>query len=1226
MNLCSEHYCRGQAANMQYCKPGCRYNEAKICYAHWKFGDQAWQSKCANFCQHYAGHNQNYARYPKNGRGGGNKSKSRLLNVATPQATNLMKIKCIRRNEEYLIDSGASVSIIPKQNGDEKDPLQLLKAANATAIETYGTTMRSIALNKKLCIDHEFIKADVATPILGADFLSKNKLWLNMNKLIMVHEETGEKIKGNEANSYIHNVVQLHDERTKAILQKVPDAIFKPGEVMPEPHKNAPYLEIKTNGRPLPQYRPRRLAPQALRLTKEHFNDLLRRKRVSESTAPCSSPLHIIPKGDTYRWVGDYRSINAISEKCNYALPYIHDATAQMAGMKVFSKVDLKAAFEHLPIHPRDIDKTTVCTPFGSFKFHFGNYGLKNASQTFQMFIDRALRGLTRIENGVEHKVTHFAFVDDILVASADMESHEKDLIAMLQRLAEYKLKINLKKCEFFKQELEFLGHIFCSKGIKPTKERVEAIINYKRPKTLGGLKRFLGIVNFYHKFVENAAGIMKPLNQELRGYNKKMRHKNVDWSNNHKLAESYEKTKTALAEKTLLVYPQENAKIGLFCDASDDSISGVMMQQDGEGHFEPLGFFSKSLNSREVLASTFQKEVTAIYKSLRYFQDTLQGLQFTIYTDNKAIVKAVVQISKTHTNQVSRMLSYISTFGAPVEHIAGNKNMIADLLSRPKLQASSIYIDDVIKKEEFMAEQAKCPEVQQLKGKNNNLSIAVEDIKGLACDTKHGLYRPVVPINMRRRIFNQIHDLAHPGSKRTLDLIRVRFVWPNMCKQIKKWARECRKCQMTKITKHNRPQMDPITPPSIKFEEINIDLVGPLPRAGKYRYLLTAIDRYSLFPEAIPIENAAAKTVTDALVLHIFGRYGLCKKLTTDRGAIFLSQEFRETMRIFGIKHQFTTSYNPQSNGVVEKFHRFLKASLRATLCDGDPTNWDIKLGMVLLSIRNSYSERLKTCPSQVVYGQATRLPGDLMEAPDGKIMEANEYAQNLRQELLRIRPGAPTFKAKLGYIDPELNNCKYVFIRNMHKQNKMVPNYLGPYKVLERHDKYFTVQLDKKQDTIAMHRLKPAYCSPCERINAKIAEEQEDTLQMARSTRQKHQKGPSNLPKPDNGNSLEQQTKNTVGAGETQHQNTPLSLMGENRRSLQDKQMPNQDVRFMPNVCNRPQTRKSISWTPNREMLRNSFREPKESSILKRLRSFNEKGLKEGEIHTRLRSSQKK
>ena len=404
-----------------------------------------------------------------------------------------MKIKCIQSNQEYLVDSGASLSIIPRQENDVKNPYQLLKAANGTPIATYGVINKEIVLSKDLSLKHAFIKADVTCPILGADFMKRHKMWLNMERQVMVHEDTGTAIYGQGIVAFIHAVEQLHDDRTKAMLQKVPNAIYKPGEGMPKPHPEAPYLEIKTKGT-LPSCRPRRLAPKALRLAREHFNELLKQGKISESEAPCSSPLHTVPKKDgTMRFVGDYRVLNSKSVQTSWPIPYVQDASAQMAGMTIFSKVDLKAAFEHLPIHPRDMDKTTVVTPFGSFKFHFGNYGLKNAGQTFQLFIDRVLRNLSRKENGVEKRITYFAFVDDIMVASKDEESHEKDVLALLERLAEFNLKINLKKCEFFKKEIEFLGHMFCKEGIKPLKDRVEAILNYQRPKTLGGLKRFLG-------------------------------------------------------------------------------------------------------------------------------------------------------------------------------------------------------------------------------------------------------------------------------------------------------------------------------------------------------------------------------------------------------------------------------------------------------------------------------------------------------------------------------------------------------------------------------------------------------------------------------------------------------------------------------------------------------------------------------------------------------------
>merc|ERR1712030_194244 len=145
---------------------------------------------------------------------------------------------------------------------------------------------------------------------------------------------------------------------------------------------------------------------------------------------------------------------------------------------------------------------------------------------------------------------------------------------------------------------------------------------------------------------------------------------------------------------------------------------------------------------------------------------------------------------SKNHSMLESRMLAYISTFDAEVVHISGNKNVIADTLSRPKLQASSIYIDDVITKEEFVKEQKQCEEIKNLQ-KGHTLSMEIKEVQGVVCDIRHSLCRPVVPQVLRKRVYDQIHNLAHPGAKRTLNLIRMRFVWPNMCKQIKNWAKK---------------------------------------------------------------------------------------------------------------------------------------------------------------------------------------------------------------------------------------------------------------------------------------------------------------------------------------------------------------------------------------------------------------------------------------------------
>ena len=519
-----------------------------------------------------------------------------------------MRIRCLRTNQSFLVDSGASISIIPKSANDTIDPWHNLKAANGTIIKTFGTEAREILLDPRLPLWHQFVRAEIDMPILGADFLAKHELVVNMKAMQLTHQKTGITLQGTQTSSSVHAVMPLHCKEAEDILRKVPNVIYKEGEPMPPPHPDAPYLEIITEGT-LPQFRPRRLNPKLLKEAKEHFDDLIKRKRVSESTAPCSTPLHAVPKADgSTRFCGDYRFLNLRTIPNRYSLPYLSDSTSQMAGMKIFSKLDIKSAFEHLPVHPRDIDKTTVCTPFGNFRYHFANYGLRNSAQTFQMFIDRVLRNLTRTdENGKIHKINIYAYVDDLLLSSVDELSHQKDLEALLKRLSEFNIKLNLKKCQFFKKNLEFLGHIFCAEGIKPTEAKVQAVLNYPRPATLGGMKRFLGMVNFYFRFIKDAAGTMAPLNRLLRGYKKTLRLKKIDW-NDKCVAEAFEKTKRALADSTLLAYPKIDAKIGLFCDSSDESVASILAQQDSDGFYEPLGFYSSSLNNTEKKYPPFKK------------------------------------------------------------------------------------------------------------------------------------------------------------------------------------------------------------------------------------------------------------------------------------------------------------------------------------------------------------------------------------------------------------------------------------------------------------------------------------------------------------------------------------------------------------------------------------------------------------------------------------------
>jgi hypothetical protein len=228
----------------------------------------------------------------------------------------------------------------------------------------------------------------------------------------------------------------------------------------------------------------------------------------------------MVPKKDnSWRPVGDYRALNKITKPDTYTLPFLTDFTAELNGKKVFARIDLKSAFLQVPIHPDDIPKTTVVTPFGSYEFLKMNFGLSSASQTFQRFLDEALRDLSApTSEGGSRPVTFFNYIDDILIASDDDEQHLEDMRALFTRLTHHGLKINPLKCELGASQLDFLGHRITSEGIAPLPEKVKAIQDFQRPEKAKGLRRFLGMLNFYRRFLPRAASTLAPLYAKFAG------------------------------------------------------------------------------------------------------------------------------------------------------------------------------------------------------------------------------------------------------------------------------------------------------------------------------------------------------------------------------------------------------------------------------------------------------------------------------------------------------------------------------------------------------------------------------------------------------------------------------------------------------------------------------------------------------------------------------------
>lgn len=451
-----------------------------------------------------------------------------------------------------------------------------------------------------------------------------------------------------------------------------------------------------------------------------------------------------------------------------------------------------------------------------------------------------------------------------------------------------------------------------------------------------------------------------------------------------------------------------------------------------------------------------------------------LEGRHFTLYTDHKPITFGLKQKPEKATPRQLRHLDFIGQFTNDIRYIEGKYNTVADALSR----VDAIFAPDTVTLKDIAQEQCKDEEFKSLENSSTSLkfkSLSLpESTLRIFCDISTGSVRPYIPKILRKRIFDSIHQLSHPSAKSTTNLLTNKFVWPNMKKDCKEWCRSCEACQRNKISRHIKSPLQNYPLPTERFSVVHIDLIGPLPFSNNFSYALTCIDRFTRWPEVIPIQDIKAETIAIAFYSGWISRFGIPKEVKTDRGKQFVSELFSQMMKLFGIKLNHTTAYHPQANGIIERFHRTLKQSLK---CHGS-NNWTISLPSVLMGLRSTIHTNSDVSITEMVYGTPIRLPADLFEKTNPISITPNTTVELLRNHLQNIKP-IPIIHAgfKSIFVHKDLKDCKQVFVREETVTKGLKSVYKGPYEVIERNTKYFKIKLGNKTDNISVDRIKPAY-----------------------------------------------------------------------------------------------------------------------------------------------------
>lgn len=654
-----------------------------------------------------------------------------------------------------------------------------------------------------------------------------------------------------------------------------------------------------------------------------------------------ASPIVVCFKKDgSLRICGDYSvSINKFLDPVQTPLPTINEVLSQVGHATIYSQIDLSQAFMQLRLGDDSKKYTTINTSEGLFRYEFLPFGLRASSGIFQAFITKVLNGIDDI----------IVYQDDILVLSPNLQSHNRTLNIVLTALKNAGVKINPVKCKFYTNEVKYLGYIFTNGDVHTDPDKIRAIMDAPAPTDLKQLQAFIGMCNYYSRFISDFASIMSPMYALLK--------KDVKFVWNSEQQRSFEHIKHLFRSNNILKLFNPHHEILLETDSSGYGVAAVLFQRtDPSAPWLPVQCASRTLNAAERNYSNIEREALSVVYGTEKFKHCLLGSVFTIHNDQKALANLFAHdsgVPSSCSSRIQRWSLKLSQYNYVFSYSKGKDNVTSDCLSRLPLPETVIECEPyelvctldaldentqtTITCDDIKTQTDLDPDLRELKLfikngcpdriSNPNLSKMKSMIPQMTILKGCIMYcnRVLVPKSLRRTVLQQFHE-GHPGISGMKSLVRSLIWYPGLDKDVEDLVNSCMICQTVRAKPPQNKNIEWPVPPR-SWSRIHVDHFF---YDNKICFL--AVDAFTKYIECEIVASTSVSETIDALRL-IFSRNGLCDLLVSDNASCFTADEFQSFLSNNGIQHITPPPYSPASNGQAERGVKVLKDMLKK--CD---------------------------------------------------------------------------------------------------------------------------------------------------------------------------------------------------------------------------------------------------------------------------------------------------